>query len=175
MQNIRVMSADIRQQFLEILCFSRITINSVCFFQISLSLSFPRTNKEQPMDTTPLHPYYPRTLELGHYVPNRIPMMTLLGIVGSAFTAIVAISFLSARLLKNRSAFDSGRFSWFIMCALMHCLFEGYWLSHHETIAGQSDLLAELWKEYAYSDSRYVSSDAVVVALETITIVCIYT
>lgn len=46
---------------------------------------------------------------------------------------------------------------------------EGYFAYNHKEIAGQSFLLAELWKEYAYSDSRYMSGDSFVVIMESIT------
>ncbi len=33
------------------------------------------------------------------------------------------------------------------------------------------DLFGQMWKEYAYSDSRYLTSDAFVLCMETITAV----
>jgi cholestenol Delta-isomerase len=36
-------------------------------------------------------------------------------------------------------------------------------------MAGQSHLFAQWWKEYAFSDSRYLTSDAFTLCMETIT------
>jgi cholestenol delta-isomerase len=34
------------------------------------------------------------------------------------------------------------------------------------------DLFGQLWKEYAFSDSRYLTSDPFVLCMETVTAVC---
>ena len=43
-------------------------------------------------------------------------------------------------------------------------------LNHHR-LASSNNLLAQLWKEYALSDSRYMSGDPYVLCLESITVV----
>lgn len=43
---------------------------------------------------------------------------------------------------------------------------------NHASLAGSSDLFAQLWKEYALSDSRYLTSDPFMICVETITVVC---
>ncbi|KAI9492993.1 Emopamil binding protein-domain-containing protein [Zychaea mexicana] len=121
------------------------------------------------------HPYYPQTLRINHYIPNRIPMESLLLTVGSVMALLIITSFVlaaarkSSKTNKNKKG-EALRFTWFVLCIFLHCGFEAYWVYHHKTIAGQSDLLAELWKEYAHGDSRYLSSDPVLLALETITV-----
>lgn len=35
------------------------------------------------------------------------------------------------------------------------------------------DLFGQLWKEYAFSDSRYLTSDPFVLCMETVTAVCV--
>jgi cholestenol delta-isomerase len=45
---------------------------------------------------------------------------------------------------------------------------------HHDHIAGAGDVLAQLWKEYALSDSRYLSSDPLVLCMETCTVVSFF-
>lgn len=116
------------------------------------------------------HPYFPPDLVISNYVPNQLPRSRLLMIVGSLATLIVSISFLSAKGRKLSTS-ESLRFSWFVVCVPLHCGFEAYWLWYSETIASRSDLLSELWKEYAHGDSRYLSVDPVLYALETITAV----
>ncbi|KAI8866565.1 Emopamil-binding protein, partial [Ramicandelaber brevisporus] len=60
-------------------------------------------------------------------------------------------------------------FGWFLVSGLIHIVLEGYYVLHHRTIAGESFLLAQVWKEYALSDSRYLTSDVFVLPMEAIT------
>lgn len=47
----------------------------------------------------------------------------------------------------------------------------GYYLLHRTNISSMNTLFAQLWKEYALSDSRYLTSDVFTVCVETITVV----
>jgi cholestenol delta-isomerase len=38
-------------------------------------------------------------------------------------------------------------------------------------MASKQDLFGQLWKEYALSDSRYMTSDTLVLCMETMTVV----
>ena len=42
---------------------------------------------------------------------------------------------------------------------------------HHDHMASAQDLFGQLWKEYALSDSRYMTSDTLVLCMETMTVV----
>ena len=46
-----------------------------------------------------------------------------------------------------------------------------YYVSNFSKIAGQTNFVAELWKEYALSDSRYLTDDTGVFSLEAISVV----
>lgn len=46
---------------------------------------------------------------------------------------------------------------------------------HHDHMASAQDLFGQLWKEYALSDSRYMTSDTLVLCMETITVVSVPT
>lgn len=52
----------------------------------------------------------------------------------------------------------------------LHCFFEGFFVLNHATLAGSQSLFAQLWKEYALSDSRYLISDPTVLCAEAITV-----
>jgi len=41
---------------------------------------------------------------------------------------------------------------------------------HHAHMASAQDLFGQLWKEYALSDSRYMTSDTLVLCMETMTV-----
>ncbi|KAI8367282.1 Emopamil-binding protein [Blakeslea trispora] len=114
------------------------------------------------------HPYYPTTLDIPLYVPNTRSTFELLVAAGTIMTALL----ISSIVLFNTSkkATSQARFSWFFANSFLHCGFELYWLINRKTIAGQSDLLAEMWKEYSHADSRYIAGDKLLLALETLTI-----
>jgi cholestenol Delta-isomerase len=50
--------------------------------------------------------------------------------------------------------------------------FEGYFSLNHTRMGPAQDLFGQLWKEYAFSDSRYLTSDPFVLCMETVTAVC---
>ncbi|OBZ90286.1 3-beta-hydroxysteroid-Delta(8),Delta(7)-isomerase [Choanephora cucurbitarum] len=115
------------------------------------------------------HPYYPTTLDIPLYVPNTRSTFELLVAAGS----MMMILLISSVLLFNTSkkATSQARFSWFFVNGFMHCGFELYWLVNRKTLAGQNDLLAEMWKEYGHADSRYIAgTDNLLLTLETLTI-----
>lgn len=56
----------------------------------------------------------------------------------------------------------------------LHCFFEGYFMIHHDHMAEAQDFLGQLWKEYALSDSRYMTSDTLVLCMETMTVVSVH-
>ena len=120
------------------------------------------------------HPYYPQDLVLNHYVRNTYTVPQILACVSIAFSAIAALA--AALAYQQRQVTLKGwraqwTFFWFILCGMIHTVFEGYFGLHHATLAGENSLLAQVWKEYALSDSRYMTSDTLVLIMERITIV----
>jgi hypothetical protein len=70
----------------------------------------------------------------------------------------------------------------FFECMLMQIGFKeatdeaiAYYVRNWRSLAGQQGLFGQLWKEYAYSDSRYLTQDASLLCLEAITVVCLLT
>jgi cholestenol delta-isomerase len=53
----------------------------------------------------------------------------------------------------------------------IHFFFEGYFAYNFRTMGGMQDIFGQLWKEYSLSDSRYLTQDAFVLCMETITAV----
>ncbi|KAI1763863.1 Emopamil-binding protein [Hypoxylon sp. FL1150] len=54
----------------------------------------------------------------------------------------------------------------------IHLILEGYYATKFATLPGSQHLLAQLWKEYSMSDSRYLTSHAFVMSMESITAWC---
>ncbi|KAF9930619.1 hypothetical protein FBU30_000245 [Linnemannia zychae] len=118
------------------------------------------------------HPYYPRDLILDHYVPNTYTMKDTLTLLFSTFgTIIVGALALSYRVRHSniRGIGNQLTFVWFVMCGFIHLFLEGYFGINHRTLAGDQHPLAQVWKEYSLSDSRYLSSDSFVLIMERIT------
>jgi hypothetical protein len=53
----------------------------------------------------------------------------------------------------------------------LHVFFEGYFVYNHARMSIMQDFFGQLWKEYALSDSRYMSSDPIVLCMESLTTV----
>jgi cholestenol Delta-isomerase len=53
----------------------------------------------------------------------------------------------------------------------LHVFFEGYFVYNHARMSIMQDFFGQLWKEYALSDSRYMSSDPIVLCMESLTAV----
>lgn len=53
----------------------------------------------------------------------------------------------------------------------IHLFFEGYFAYNFRSMGNKQDLFGQLWKEYSLSDSRYLTKDAFVLCMETITAV----
>ncbi|KAI8639269.1 Emopamil-binding protein [Parasitella parasitica] len=124
------------------------------------------------MDKLVNHPYAPSELTIPNYVPNEKSTSELLLIASSIMTMIVGLLYVIFRCssISKNTTTSTLKFIWFATCGLMHCGFEGYWLRNRTTIAGQNDILAQLWKEYAHGDSRYLTNDELLLTLEIMTI-----
>lgn len=49
--------------------------------------------------------------------------------------------------------------------------FEGYYAVNFATLGSKQTLIGQMWKEYAFSDSRYLTRNSFVLCMETITAV----
>ena len=79
--------------------------------------------------------------------------------------------FIVTRLRPNVSTVDLSTVMWFVLCGCIHLFFEGYFAVNFRNMGGMQDLFGQLWKEYSLSDSRYLTQDAFVLCMETITAV----
>ncbi|KAJ3039620.1 hypothetical protein HDV00_012078 [Rhizophlyctis rosea] len=116
------------------------------------------------------HPYYPLALSLPHYT---LPVWSMSSIL-TIFFSSVGLILLVAYILISRKPYPFSRrliFLWFLLCGFIHFVVEGYFAYNHVSIAGQTTFLADLWKEYALGDSRYMSADPFVVVMESFTAV----
>ncbi|OOF95456.1 hypothetical protein ASPCADRAFT_130935 [Aspergillus carbonarius ITEM 5010] len=121
--------------------------------------------------TTSLHPYYPLDAQIDGYVPNEASLLSILTTAGVGATALLGATFTLVTVIRPslRNA-DRLAILWFVLSGTLHCFFEGYFMVHHDDMASAQDFFGQLWKEYALSDSRYMTSDTLVLCMETITV-----
>ncbi|KAJ2416707.1 hypothetical protein GGI10_000777 [Coemansia sp. RSA 2530] len=118
------------------------------------------------------HPYFPQDVPIPHYVRSKLDMGQAFLTLGSAITVLMIISGLLIGRARNAlSGKDKLIVMWMLVCAGIHIVLEGYFSFNHGTLAGKKTVMADLWREYAHSDSRYLTSDPFTVIMEGITAV----
>ncbi|KAJ2799525.1 hypothetical protein H4S07_005413 [Coemansia furcata] len=118
------------------------------------------------------HPYYPQDVPIPHYVVSKLDMGQAFLTLGSAIAIIMVVSgVLIGRARNALSCKDKAIVVWMLVCAGIHIVLEGYFSFNHGTLAGKQTIMADLWREYAHSDSRYLTSDPFTVIMEGITAV----
>ncbi|EGF77034.1 hypothetical protein BATDEDRAFT_28159 [Batrachochytrium dendrobatidis JAM81] len=107
------------------------------------------------------HPYYPRTLSIPSYSGRTWSPLQILGYRVISVSPHYSSKTKSSKVAQASSAPLGTRliFLWFLACSGIHFITEGYYVAFNQTIASRNSFMAELWKEYALSDSRYITSD----------------
>ncbi|GAO14081.1 uncharacterized protein UV8b_06482 [Ustilaginoidea virens] len=119
----------------------------------------------------PSHPYYPLTTPIPSYVANESSVLRLLTTFGLMVCVVVGLAYWPTRRSQLQlRALDKFAVMWFALCGFLHVGFEGYYLLHRTNIPGLQTIFGQLWKEYALSDSRYLTADVFTVCVETITV-----
>ncbi|GKZ30685.1 hypothetical protein AbraIFM66950_009934 [Aspergillus brasiliensis] len=119
----------------------------------------------------PLHPYYPLNAQIDGYAPNEASLLSILSTASVGAAALLGIILtLTGKLRPTLTKADRLAILWFALSGTIHCFFEGYFMINHARMASAQDFFGQLWKEYALSDSRYMTSDTLVLCMETITV-----
>ncbi|KKA27920.1 hypothetical protein TD95_003806, partial [Thielaviopsis punctulata] len=113
-------------------------------------------------------PYYPIGVEIPHYVPNTMSTMEILLSFGGSLALVLVPGFIVARRFQL-SGYETWTMLWFILSGCIHLILEGFYARNFSTLAGQSHPLAQAWKEYALSDSRYLTTDPFMIVMESVT------
>ena len=119
-----------------------------------------------------LHPYFPIGTELTGYEANEWSVKILLGIFFSTCAILAVATYFFVKSTRPRLT-KGERFTtaWFVVSGGIHIVFEGYYATHFATLATKQTILGQLWKEYALSDSRYLTDNAFVLCMEMFTAV----
>ncbi|KAI9650940.1 hypothetical protein NHQ30_000975 [Ciborinia camelliae] len=140
---------------------------------------------------TQYHPYHPVDIHLsGKFVANTFSPSTLIIAFGTTWAVLLGATLFAVRRFYPRlSIKDQGFVLWFVLsksgmrlwlsviksdiwiAGSIHIFFEGYFVYNHARMASMTDFFGQLWKEYALSDSRYMSSNSFLLTIETWTVV----
>ncbi|KAL2855970.1 Emopamil-binding protein [Aspergillus pseudoustus] len=122
---------------------------------------------------TPPHSYYPVGVEIPNYVPNEWSTLALVSTFAAACIVVLGVTSSFATKTNPRiSKSELSKVFWFALCGSIHSILEGYYARNFATLPGEQTLLAQLWKEYSMSDSRYLTNNSFVMCMEVITAVC---
>lgn len=142
------------------------------FIRIRDAFSSPVPEMAAPEPTVPLHPYYPLEAEIIGYLAPSFNTFELCGIFASGCAVIFALTYVfTTKIRPNVSFGDLTTVMWFVLCGCIHLFFEGYFAWNFQRMGSMQDVFGQLWKEYSLSDSRYLTKDAFVLCMETITAV----
>ncbi|KAG9239752.1 EBDP2, emopamil-binding protein [Amylocarpus encephaloides] len=131
--------------------------------------AFQVFNSSSPLMITD-HPYYPLQVEIASYLANEWSMQILLAAFATICAAVLFGTLLTVnRLHPDLPSVEKASIWWFILSGAIHLFFEGYFSLNHTRMGPAQDLFGQLWKEYALSDSRYLTSDPFVLCMETVT------
>ncbi|KAI0481682.1 3-beta-hydroxysteroid-Delta(8),Delta(7)-isomerase [Xylaria cf. heliscus] len=122
---------------------------------------------------TPLHPYYPLGVAIPGFVAKVLSTPEILGMFVATCLGILVPTWLCIQRARgDLPSSEVFTVLWFVLCGFIHSGLEGYFAFNAHDIASYSTILAQVWKEYSFSDSRYLTADSFVVCMETITAVC---
>lgn len=124
-----------------------------------------------PTNASPLHPYWPRHLQLENFVPNDRPTWHILASLFSVSGVLVTATWILSGHVAVVPLGTWRRLSmcWFAFCGFIHMVVEGWFSLYHKDLLGDQAFLSQVWKEYSKGDSRYLLNDNFVISMETIT------
>lgn len=123
---------------------------------------------------TSAHPYFPEGLTLSGdtFTPNNWDVLSLISTFAAGWAVILGTASLIVKKINpTLKKSDQALVWWFILSGSIHVFFEGYFMLNHTRMASMQDFFGQLWKEYALSDSRYMTSDPFVMVMESYTAV----
>ncbi|KUJ12347.1 EBDP4, emopamil-binding protein [Mollisia scopiformis] len=135
----------------------------------------------------PSHPYYPLDIKLINYLANDKDPLFLISVFATGCIIILTTTILLIR--KTNPTLPTSDFFtvlWFVMCmfplpshfqvhltndqgGFIHLLIEGHYTLNFLTLHQSPTVLSQMWKVYSLSDSRYLTQNAFIFCMESIT------
>ncbi|KAK6429231.1 hypothetical protein LTR95_014621 [Oleoguttula sp. CCFEE 5521] len=118
----------------------------------------------------PPHPYYPLDALVNGYVENKDGVPYLLTLFfGACAILFTATYFVGQSVTPKLNRVELFSTMWFVLSGAIHLIFEGYYALNFANMGEKQTILGQLWKEYAFSDSRYLTQNAFVLCMESVT------
>lgn len=119
------------------------------------------------------NPYYPLGSHIANYAPNEWTVPALLGVFFGACTILFSGTYFLAKTIQpTLRRGELLTIMWFVLSGSIHMFFEGYYAYNYADLGSKQTLIGQMWKEYAFSDSRYLTQNSFVLCMETVTAVC---
>lgn len=116
------------------------------------------------------HPYFPLDAIIPGYEANAWTVPALLSVFFGVCTVLFVATYHVAKTIQPKlTAGELITIMWFVLSGSIHLVFEGYYAQNFATLGSKQTVLGQMWKEYAFSDSRYLTSNSFVLCVETIT------
>jgi cholestenol delta-isomerase len=116
------------------------------------------------------NPYYPVGSYIANYAANEWSVPALLTVFFGACFLLFTTTYVVAKSTQpHMTGLDLITTMWFVLSGAIHLCFEGYYAVNFATLGSKQTILGQLWKEYAFSDSRYLTNDAFVLCMESVT------
>lgn len=120
-----------------------------------------------------VHPYYPHDAYINGYAANEWGVPALLSVFfGACAMLFTSTYFVAKRINSTLTTGEITTIMWFVLSGTIHIFFEGYYAANYATLGAKQTVIGQLWKEYAFSDSRYLTNNAFVLCMETVTAAC---
>jgi len=117
-----------------------------------------------------LHPYSPADAHIAGYAANEWGVPALLGVFFGTCALLFTTTYFVARKIQPRlTRGELLTLMWFVLSGAIHLFFEGYYAANFATLGAKQTLIGQMWKEYAFSDSRYLTQNAFVLCMEAVT------
>ncbi|KAF2231394.1 Emopamil-binding protein [Viridothelium virens] len=117
-----------------------------------------------------IHPYYPLEADISGFLKNEWSTPALLATFATACTAVFSITYATLRFFRPRlPQSELLTILWFVLCGSIHIFFEGFFVANYKDLGSSQHPIGQMWKEYALSDSRYLTSDPLVLSVEALT------
>lgn len=119
------------------------------------------------------NPYYPLDSTIPGYLANTTSVPVLLtAFFGACLALFSSTHIISKKLQPTLTNLELLTIMWFVLSGSIHIFFEGYYVRHFFDLASHQTFIGQMWKEYAFSDSRYLTQNAFVLCMEAITATC---
>ncbi|TKX19313.1 putative emopamil binding protein 2 [Elsinoe australis] len=119
------------------------------------------------------HDYYPIGVQIAGLIANTYSVPYILGVFAAGCVVILTATYFIATTVRPRiTTGELWALMWFVLSGSIHLFFEGYYATNQHHLGSLNTLFGQMWKEYAYSDSRYLTHNAFVLCMESITAFC---